>query len=75
MSNWHFGTLEIVSVTLPAPKENVYGVPEGIMFSFPCRCYMGEWEIVRMEAGDELKGDIEVTIKDLLEERRDALGM
>jgi malate dehydrogenase len=34
--DWYKGTSEIVSVSLPAPKNNIYGVEEGIIFSFPC---------------------------------------
>ena len=37
---WQGSNGRIVSVALPS--EGWYGVPEGIVFSFPCRCENGE---------------------------------
>lgn len=38
IANWHLGTKsgEVVSVSLLTEKDNIYGIPEGIFFSFPC---------------------------------------
>lgn len=45
--DWFLGTPEgeVVSVSLPAPKNNPYNVPEGLVFSFPCISKNQEWEI------------------------------
>tara|TARA_B100000902_G_scaffold203064_2_gene193617 strand:+ start:9643 stop:10623 length:981 start_codon:yes stop_codon:yes gene_type:complete len=45
MRDWWQGSAgRIVSVALPS--EGWYGVPEGIVFSFPCRCEGGEVTVV-----------------------------
>ena len=41
---WQGSDGRIVSVALPS--EGWYGVPEGIVFSFPCRCEGGEVTVV-----------------------------
>ena len=75
IKDWHLGTTDIVSVSIPAPKDNIYGVPEGIVFSFPCKSYMGEWYIQKLEVCEELKPELTMTIKDLVDERHEALGI
>ncbi len=50
-----------------------YGVPEGLMFSFPCVCYNGKYHIVtglKIDAATQKL--IDATTKELLEERKDA---
>jgi malate dehydrogenase len=61
---------EIFSVGLLS-DGNPYGIPEGLVFSFPCRSQgQGKVEIVGGWAWDPfLKGMIETTQKELLEER------
>lgn len=73
--DWHFGTDKVVSASLPAPKDNKYGVPEGIFFSFPAVCKNGVWQIVDVAHHDELKDQIQATIDDLVAERKMALGV
>jgi len=41
---WQGSDGRIVSVALPS--EGWYGVPEGLVFSFPCRCEGGEIQVV-----------------------------
>jgi malate dehydrogenase len=65
---------QVMSVAMPAPKENPYNVPEGLVFSFPCLSKNQEWEIQNLPYGDYLKEEVEKTIKDLLDERKLALG-
>lgn len=45
MRDWYCGTDEIVSMSVPS--DGSYGVPEGIISSFPCRCKNGTYEIVQ----------------------------
>ncbi|CAL6007318.1 Malate_dehydrogenase 1 [Hexamita inflata] len=72
MHDWYMGTPEgeIVSCSLAAPKDNKYGVPEGIVFSFPCISKNGEWVIQPLDVCEVLKEEIEKTIKDLLDEKK-----
>lgn len=55
---------------------NTYGVPEGIMYSFPCRIAPGgSWEIVNgMDINAFSREKMDKTGKELLEERKMALG-
>lgn len=51
MRDWMLGTDEVVSMSVPS--DGSYGVPEGIISSFPCRVRGGKWEIVQgLELGD-----------------------
>lgn len=45
MRDWMLGTEEIVSMSVPS--DGSYGVPEGIISSFPCRVRDGKYEIVQ----------------------------
>ncbi|WP_288799950.1 malate dehydrogenase, partial [uncultured Arsenicicoccus sp.] len=45
MRDWMLGTDEVVSMSVPS--DGSYGVPEGIISSFPCRVRGGKWEIVQ----------------------------
>ncbi len=52
-----------------------YGAPADIMFSFPCTCKNGEWKIVEgLKLSAFSKEKIQVTGKELLEEKRMALS-
>jgi len=55
---------------------NQYGVPEGIMYSFPCRIAPGgTWEIVNgLAINDFSRVKMDKTGKELVEERKMALG-
>ena len=55
---------------------NQYGVPEGIMYSFPCRIAAGgAWEVVNgLAINDFSRGKMDKTGKELLDERKMALG-
>lgn len=51
MRDWMLGTEEVVSMSVPS--DGSYGVPEGIISSFPCRVRGGKWEIVQgLELGE-----------------------
>jgi len=56
---------------------NPYGAPEGVMFSFPLTIGTnGEWSIVKGLKIDEFsKKKMEATGKELVEERKMALGI
>ena len=55
---------------MAVPSDGSYGVDEGLISSFPCRCDNGEWEIVQgLEVNDFAKEKIEATVNELREER------
>ncbi|HUG00028.1 MAG TPA: malate dehydrogenase [Ilumatobacter sp.] len=45
--SWALGTPEGDWVSMGVPSDGSYGVPEGIISSFPCTCTNGEWSIVQ----------------------------
>lgn len=45
MRDWALGSDEWQSISLQK-DDNKYGIPEGIMFSYPCTTKNGKWEIV-----------------------------
>lgn len=52
-----------------------YGAPADVNFSFPVTCRNGEWKIVEgLQLSDFSKERINITGKELLEEKSMALG-
>ena len=52
------------------PSEGWYGVPDGLVFSFPCRCEGGEIIVIGDLPIDEFaQSKIEENVAALLEER------
>ena len=68
MHDWHLGSEgRIVSMGLISKGD--YGVPEGLMYSFPCVCKGGEYEVVTgLDTDDFAKGKIDENVKALQEE-------
>ena len=69
MRDWWLGSDgRIVSMALPS--EGWYGVPKGLVFSFPCRCENGEITVVEDLSVDEFaQKKIDENVNALLEER------
>ena len=52
------------------PSDGSYGVPEGLMSSFPCICRNGRWEIVQgLEIDDYSRKRIDASVAELTDER------
>jgi malate dehydrogenase len=57
-------------VSMGVPSDGSYGIPEGLIFGFPCTCANGKYEIVQgVDHGDFAKAKIAATQKELNEER------
>jgi malate dehydrogenase len=59
-------------------SDGSYGVPEGLISSFPCRAVDGEWQIIEgVEINDFSRGKIDASVAELGEERDavQALGL
>jgi hypothetical protein len=41
-------------VSMGVPSDGSYGVPKGIVFSFPCKCVNGSYEIVQGLVGSAI---------------------
>ena len=62
------------SFSVATASDGSYGVPEGLIFSYPTRCDGSGWSIVEgVEHGDFGRGKLEVTTKEL-ESERDAVS-
>lgn len=73
MRDWALGTPKGDWTSMVIPSDGSYGIPEGLMFSFPVTCSGGTYTIVRDLAIDEFsKGRLQATQKEL-EEERDAV--
>jgi malate dehydrogenase len=68
--DWTLGTPPDDWVSMAVPSDGSYGVDEGLMSSFPCRCSGGNWEIVQgLDLNDFSKSRLELTVNELKEER------
>lgn len=68
--NWALGTEADDWVSMGVYSDGSYGITEGLIYSFPCRCSNGEWEIVQgLDIGDFSKEKMAATEQELTEER------
>jgi len=68
--DWALGTAEGDWVSMAVPSDGSYGVPEGLISSFPCTTAGGEWTIVQGLDIDEFsRARIDATVAELGEER------
>jgi malate dehydrogenase len=52
------------------PSDGSYGVPEGLISSFPCVCKNGEYSIVQgLDIDEYSRGKIDASTAELAEER------
>ena len=70
MRSWALGTEVDDWVSMGVHSDGSYGIAEGLIYSFPCRCKNGEWSIVQgVEVGDFSREKMLATEKELTEER------
>jgi malate dehydrogenase len=70
MHNWAVGTPDGDWVSMAIPSDGSYGVPEGIISSFPCVCKNGEYSIVQgLDIDDFSRAKIDASVAELVEER------
>ncbi|HRG63592.1 MAG TPA: malate dehydrogenase [Burkholderiales bacterium] len=68
--SWVLGTAEGEIVTMGVPSDGSYGIPEGVMFGYPCTCKNGEYTVVQGFAiSDFSRKYIDATYNELCEER------
>jgi len=69
--SWHLGTAAGDWVSMGIPSDGSYGVPEGLISSFPCVCKDGKYEIVQgLEIDDFSRGKIDASTAELADERQ-----
>ncbi|HLH47667.1 MAG TPA: malate dehydrogenase [Acidimicrobiales bacterium] len=68
--DWVLGTGDRSWVSMGVPSDGSYGVPEGLISSFPVRCSGGAWSIVQgLDIDDFSRGRIDASAGELGEER------
>ena len=68
--DWLLGTPEDDWVSMAVASDGSYGVPEGLIYSYPVTTSDGNWEIVQgLEVNDFSRGKMDATASELLDER------
>jgi malate dehydrogenase len=67
--DWHLGTPEGDWASMAVPSDGSYGVPEGLIYGFPCTCSGGQWSIVQgLEVDAFSREKMDATAAELQEE-------
>lgn len=70
MNSWALGTEGDDWVSMGVYSDGSYGVAEGLIYSFPCRCKDGDWSIVQgVDVNEFSQAKMDATEKELAEER------
>ena len=68
MHDWALGSDDWV--TMGVPSDGSYGIPEGVVFGFPCECKNGAFSIIQgLEIDDYSQEKINKTLAELEDER------
>jgi malate dehydrogenase len=68
--DWLRGSPEGSWVSMAVSSDGSYGVPEGLVYSYPVTTSNGDWEIVQgLEINDFSRGRMDATADELVEER------
>ena len=68
--DWVLGTPDGDWTSVSLPSDGSYGVPEGIISSFPCVSSNGRWEIVQgLDINEFSRARIDASVAELVEER------
>jgi len=75
MHDWVGGSAEGLWLSMAVPSKGEYGIPEGLIFSFPVTTKNGQYTIVKdLEIDEYARGKIAITTKELEEERAEAIA-
>ena len=70
MRTWALGTQGDDWVSMAVPADGSYGIAPGIIYSYPCRCKNGDYEIVQgLEIDAFSREKMDATAAELREER------
>ena len=70
MNTWALGTSEGDWTSMAVVSSGEYDIPEGLIYSFPCQCSGGDYQIDgSAEVGDFSRAKMEATAQELSEER------
>ena len=70
MRDWALGTPDDDWVSMAVPSDGSYGIAPGVIFSYPCTCRNGNYQIVQGLTTDDFSSErIQATNAELREER------
>jgi malate dehydrogenase len=70
MRDWALGTAGDDWVSMAIPADGSYDIEPGVIYSYPCRCSQGQYEIVQdLEISDFSRARIDLSDAELREER------
>ena len=70
MHDWALGTPEGDWVSMGVYSDGSYGIPQGLIYSFPVTCKNGDWTIVQgLDVNDFSREKMDATAAELSEER------
>jgi len=68
--DWMLGTHDGDWVSMAVPSDGSYGIPEGVIYSYPVTCKNGAYSIVQgLEVNEFSREKMQATHRELLEER------
>jgi len=68
--DWLYGTTDGDWASMAVRSDGSYGIPEGLIYSYPVRTDDGDWEIVQgLKIDDFSRARMDATAKELVEER------
>ena len=74
--DWALGTAGEDWVSLAVASDGSYGVPEGVVYSYPVRCVRGDYQIVQgLIVDDFARSKLKATDAELREERAGVAGL
>ena len=70
MRDWALGTPDGDWVSMAVYSDGIYGIEEGLIYSFPCVCKGGKWQIVQgLDIDSFSRARMNTTAQELKEER------
>lgn len=70
MQDWIFGTAEGNWVSMGVPSNGSYGIPSGVMYSFPVTCKNGQYQIVQgLETSSQDQEKMRMSYQELIAEQ------
>ncbi len=76
MHDWALGTPDGDWVSMSVPSDGSYGIPEGLIYSFPCTTSDGEYTIVSdLELDEFSQGRLQASADELATERDTVKGL
>ena len=74
--DWALGTAGEDWVSMAVASDGSYGVPEGVVYSYPVRCVRGDYQIVQgLIVDDFARSKLKATDAELREERAGVAGL